>query len=627
MIKKYSLFRENMDQAKSIMAKKMEAFEKLKKLLEKNGGYLGKFTEYLMYENVSYDDLVILYNKLLSLKSRSKNIDINDLKYEKVLDKIMMTENDISVNSLINRFPSEQKDIAKKMIMNGKEVSRNSYYNMFLKIANKENIEAFTSKISRYKDTNSLFNAASIFSKDSKNEVKNVKEKINSLKSEIVFEDENTLLVRVDSNADLKILASDASWCILSPSTWTTYVQKGRKQFMLLDYTKDEFDPKFKIGFTLNPNGSIYAAHDILDKSANSILEPTLKERGITLTGLMKVEPKTELTSSNSLESIKDFIGAADIDVVKKNTPKILDKLGYGKNKGGFTSYDLTAGKLVVLSKLVVKLFGAVPVISKELIDAIDSRLYRYCCDNTTSTTVVKTKFIRPDVMLVDSKTFDAIKFGLSIWTDSVIVSFSDNIRHIFKSGKDYSSFNDSNFSIDRESIILLSDRLNKIYNDKSFDETVKCEGFYKSLVMLNYAIGRGESTPDHDKLIKYIPSYVYDSYIGLLEDDVDISKKYISLGYGDYPIEKIRKKDYPDSEIYIMSNNVSIIVPRLLEHLKGYKLKICIKKDGFASILHKILNSDDVYLKTLSDTMKKFPARLRVGQMVENGNLILEIR
>lgn len=55
IIKKYDGFiNENMDQAKSIIAKKMAAFDKLKKLLSKNLGYIGKFTEYLLHENIKY---------------------------------------------------------------------------------------------------------------------------------------------------------------------------------------------------------------------------------------------------------------------------------------------------------------------------------------------------------------------------------------------------------------------------------------------------------------------------------------------------------------------------------------------------------------------------------------------
>ena len=108
---KYIKTFENLTQAKSIIAKKMEGYEKLKTLLAKNLGYIGKFTEYLFNENVPYDSLVELYNMLLELKSRGQAINISELKYEKVLDTIEKTKNELSVRTLINQFPSDQKNL------------------------------------------------------------------------------------------------------------------------------------------------------------------------------------------------------------------------------------------------------------------------------------------------------------------------------------------------------------------------------------------------------------------------------------------------------------------------------------------------------------------------------------
>ncbi len=107
-IKKYDGFiNENMDQARSLIAKKMAAFDKLKSLLSKNLGYIGKFTEYLLHENVTYEDLVELYNQILDLKSKNTTIDISKLSYEKALDKITDINNDLSINGLISQFPGE----------------------------------------------------------------------------------------------------------------------------------------------------------------------------------------------------------------------------------------------------------------------------------------------------------------------------------------------------------------------------------------------------------------------------------------------------------------------------------------------------------------------------------------
>jgi len=68
--------------AKSIISKKMEGFDKLKEILAKNLGYIGKFTEYLMNENIPVQDLEVLYKDLLDLKTKQKNLDITNLKYE-----------------------------------------------------------------------------------------------------------------------------------------------------------------------------------------------------------------------------------------------------------------------------------------------------------------------------------------------------------------------------------------------------------------------------------------------------------------------------------------------------------------------------------------------------------------
>lgn len=619
MIKKYRLFKENMDQAKSIMAKKMESFEKLKKLLEKNTGYLGKFTEYLMYENISYDDLVDLYNRLLSLKTKNKNIDISELKYEKVLDTIIEIENDSLILSLINKFPSEQKNLTKSLISNkvDKKFVKNTYYNIFLKIANKENIDAFISKISRYKNSNDLINASSIFSKDRDNNIESVKDRLKSLKSEIVFDDKDVLMIQISSNSDLKVLASDASWCILQPSTYSNYVKAGRKQFVMFDYSKDEFDPKFKIGFTLNTNGSIYAAHDILDKGYRDQLESRLIELGVSLESLMDVKPKTGLSSSNSLESIKDFISGASIDIVKSNIASILNKIGYGSKSKG---YSLTSGRIDVMSKLVHKVFKSYTCITKVDLDEFDLRLNRYFKEHS-SPSIIKSAFIDSNIFTVDGKTDDAIEKGLSLWSDVIIFNFSSNAQSIFRYNKDYSEFDQGNFTISRESIVKISDRFNKIYNSNSYDKE-NCSHFYKSLVMLNYALGRGGKTPDHDTLIKSVQSYVNRTYIGLIDDTVDISDG-LSLGYTVFPIEKIKKKDYDDTSIY-MASSAAKYVPILLKHLDGYKINICIKKPEYSHLLDRL--GDDEYSKFFLATCQLLPKTFRVGQKATYKNLTIRL-
>jgi 23S rRNA pseudouridine2605 synthase len=105
IIKKYDGFiNENMDQARSLIAKKMDAFDKLKSLLSKNLGYIGKFTEYLLNENIKYEDLVELYNQILDLKSKLKSwLDFVEEKNKHVNKKT--AEEDLNSGEIrLNRF-------------------------------------------------------------------------------------------------------------------------------------------------------------------------------------------------------------------------------------------------------------------------------------------------------------------------------------------------------------------------------------------------------------------------------------------------------------------------------------------------------------------------------------------
>jgi hypothetical protein len=102
-------FNENMALAKSIISKKMDGFEKLKTLLSKNIGYIGKFTDYLYNENIPYSELETLYKDLIELKNKQKPIDISKMKYEEVIDKVQELKEDLLVNSLIQAIPIRTK--------------------------------------------------------------------------------------------------------------------------------------------------------------------------------------------------------------------------------------------------------------------------------------------------------------------------------------------------------------------------------------------------------------------------------------------------------------------------------------------------------------------------------------
>jgi hypothetical protein len=358
-----------MSMAKSIISKKMDGFDKLKEILAKNLGYIGKFTEYLMNENIPVQDLEVLYKDLLDLKNKQKNLDITNLKYEEVVDKVQDIRNDLSVNSLIQQFPSEQKAFAKELIK--------SNYNILLQASKKENISALVSKISRYKTKEELKNALKLFGKDSMNDKESILNYIKSSDSaNIVFQNEDILIVKIGKIEDVRKLGSDTSWCILSDGMWKRYTT-GRYQYILYNFKKDDLNPQFKIGFTLNKDFTIHTSHDILDRGSNQLLQSIISENGVKYEELVpkveKVEVTEEMISSmkrTTLTKLNQYADSVSQDLIPKLLSKTLDYLPkeYGKIK-------ITSANSELLGKLLNKYFSNKEFVKISDLKKLDKRL------------------------------------------------------------------------------------------------------------------------------------------------------------------------------------------------------------------------------------------------------------
>jgi len=570
---------------------------------------------------------VELYKNLLKLKNKNKNINISKLKYEEVIDEIFKIENDILVTSLINKFPSEQKEIAKDMLTKS-DTKSDTYYNIFLKISKKDNIEIFTKKISSYKDARSLYNAASIFSKDINNTIEYIENTLKGLDSKIVFKNDDTLIINVISNSDLIKLASDSAWCILKESTWLSYVKNGRKQFILLDYSRAEFDPMFKIGFTMNPDSTIHAAHDILDNEVD--VKGILSKKGFDITlpnwapTLMDVKNITSMDGITKLSDISNFIKYCSIDVLKLNVPKILDRFRYGIGVNGF---KLTGPKDLIVKQIIKKLFSSLVVISDKDLEAVDKRFIEYYKSKTYS------NYVNPKYMLVCKKSYEIIEHGMAIWSDQIVIDYSSNTNSIFKRDRDYSEFNIDNFYVDKRSLELLCNRYNLIYQNKDIinsNNLTSLINFYRVLIKLNYSLGNKNID---DSLKKYIPDNYKKTYIGLFQDTIDLkSTDYYDLS-DSFPVEKIIKRDYPETNIYLPyygKSSPEIEVCRLIKHLEGYKIMINIRKHNFTFLFNrmfKVLKTDDnnKYLREFCEVLKMFNMNRITGSKTI-GNLTIKI-
>lgn len=596
---------ENMDMAKSIISKKMDAFEKLKTLLSKNIGYIGKFTDYLYNENIPYTELEELYKSILDLKSKNVSIDISKLKYEKVLDLIQSEKEKLIVNSFISMFPSKQKESARKLLR--------SNFSLFLKVASKPNIDAFISKVSRYKTEDDLLDAIKIFSKDSSDDREKVKETISKLKSTVVFEDSDILVVYVPIQDDIKVLGSNTSWCIVSSSSlWTNYT-KGRFQFILYDYSTDEYDPKFKIGFTLTDTGNIHAAHDILDSGASTHLINKLEEHNVDKIELIKKVISSskglsidQVRANTSIDNITNLIS---ITLGEDNLSKLLIKLfDIYKWDGKEYLKDISYNRKELVNKTFKKLFADKPYITKEMCDKYDSRVYGFCMKNQNNKVLDKDKInlnLPNDVLIkaIDMWTDDAIKNGMNSFYGSDI--FNGTI-------KDYANLEDKDLRYSKDFLNKLSDRINNIYSkDKNLQQS-----FINKMLILNAILGK-----KYDKSL--VDSRFSSSYPGLFSKQIDLDKSDFSLTWRStsFPIEYIIKKDYKEP-IYVDLNGFNKKYSEFVEYLKDYKLRFYVKKDEINRILNRTsLDENETKFVNLLRSIK------RVGVEKSDGNISITTR
>lgn len=437
-------------------------------------------------------------------------------------------------------------------------------------------------------------------------------------------------------HSDIEILGSDTSWCIVSStSMWTRYTS-GRYQFILYNYELDEFDPLFKIGFTLNPNGSIHAAHDVLDSGCSEKLQSVIWENNLQninlITGLGDIEGAVkkikvdDVKANTSVISIDLLRNSLDKEGVKLLLKRLLKVYGWDKTLG-FTKH-ITESRKNLLIKTIKQYFSGVPYINRANCAEVDDSLY-------SCVKYYKGNFLNfyDENRLTWSLPKDTLLQLMDSWSDEAIIVGLPWSSDIIKSGyTDYTKpLGDSDFRKGLDATKKLSDRLNKIYKDetyKNLENKINLNPFYSTLVLLNFLLGRGEICPK--ELLKYANK---NSYPGLFEKEIDISGQTI-LGYlvNDFPIEYIKKKDYTDSFINIGDWRTFIkFIPRVLKHLEGYKLIFRVSKGNLRDIVSRnsygeIKEDNIVYLKKMQAIMRRFPKNLRKGQKVTEGNITIEL-
>jgi hypothetical protein len=445
----------------------------------------------------------------------------------------------------------------------------------------------------------------------------------------IAFQNEDILIVKIDKIEDVRKLGSDTSWCILGDGMWKSYTT-GRHQYILYDFKRDDLDPLFKIGFTLNKDLSIHTAHDILDRGARQLLWSIISENGIKYEELVpkvekvEIEVTEELISSMrrpSLVKLKEYTDSVSIELVPKLLSKTLDYLPkeYGKIK-------ITSGNSEVLGKLLNKYFVNKEFVKISDLEKLDKRLPSLINDiKNHYNKTLKDKLIgkKPDIELpanIFVKTLD-------IWSDEEMINyiFSNKLSFIKIPGSSWLYSGDTlQFTNlwNKEYIKVLSDKLNELWNKEDWRNILSSNNyrlsmFIENYVILNYISDRKEKI-DKSTLDRLSESAKLDNAY-ILKLPIDLSKiNYLrTADLSEWSIPLIVKKDY--SDIKPIHLDAISEATNLVKHLEGYKLNFKIFKNYLERIRYR--NIDDKL-----SVLDKFKSRPRKGDKVISDNELITI-
>lgn len=636
MIKKFNHYRifEDVNLSKKILNQKLEEYEKLRELLKKNEGWLGKFTEFLIKKNIELDELENLYNELLELKSKNKKILINDKSYEEVWDLIDEEKSNLTINSFVKELPSTQKKIVKDALKQSSTVKQKLITGIN-KIVNSENLDYFFDKISRYKNLDTLLDAINTFSRSKDNSKEGVIKKVKELKSsEIVYDYNNYLIVSVKNYDGLKELASDALWCTLSSERiFKSYKSRG-DQYILFDYNLPQIDPNFKIGF--NFNEKIAYAFNILDKSKIDYLKDLFEENNIDFKKLAIDKPDKDLKEIKlgSSTSKKDWLSVIRY-LSEEELIKWIKKI---------INYEKTENfKIQVLSKMVknLKVYSK-EFITKQELEEIDKELINIGLTVTIidtskiprsrSNSILKNRWFR---IAIEQGYFDD-KTIIQSFPPSVLELTDFTLRYYPKKSDEINNFYDYLldkflYLYNKDISVSPSDRGNRL--DKIGVKYPKC--FEMSILILSKYLNKetwGDFKDNYEEILndETIKWYLKISY-KILFDDLELDLIKHSIREKNH-INRIIKKDYLGFRKLITYDTfykpkVGIEYhDKLLEHLKNNKLEFKITKKFIKALLSHKEDIENEELKKIREFFTNTDKKLVKNQEYQFNNLRIKI-
>ena len=282
-----------------------ERFIELKHLLRKNPGYTGKFTEWLFEEDLDIDYLTELYN---FIKQYKLDKDINSFNSsEDLYDYLTNVKIESKVKKAINKIPSRTRRLVNQELID----------------LIKNNIEQIDFIKTFFKDKSGKFDNINDLIKATKLTIENARggwtpNSIDYKKSELVYKDDFTLILNIDSYERSAKLGS-SHWCIsTSEHDFNNYTSGFKKQYFIYDFTKDMSDPKSMIGVTIGINGNPSSKHLKNDKPAEKEdIKPFIK--------YLKPYSREYIKSKIDVNSFEEVVKYGLKDEVKRLMDKGVD--------------------------------------------------------------------------------------------------------------------------------------------------------------------------------------------------------------------------------------------------------------------------------------------------------------
>ncbi len=320
-------------------------FLKIKELLRDNPGYVFPFVKFFFEEDVPFDSLKNIYDKIKEYRSVIHTLPMTIDKYAEIVptgedprkgfevlgDDIEKIKRSRVVKKWVDRlygdikreYASTSASIKEKVdgiAIAFDEFGKESNGNKDDKI-NKELQDLFFNKVARYKNLNEVIQAALSYIKSANNSsiskffqnIQKVNEKYGEMNgAEIVYNENDVLILEIKSYHANKELNSNTSHCIASSQyQWDNYVGSDNnftKQYYIYNFKLSPSDDKSVVGITIAPKYDIRACHTKSDRSFSGEVKRWLSGLGVPFEVLAPMTPEEQEKKRKRIIANKEIV-------------------------------------------------------------------------------------------------------------------------------------------------------------------------------------------------------------------------------------------------------------------------------------------------------------------------------